>query len=801
MGKQLVIAEKPSAGKAIAKVLGVTDSKDGYMESDRYVVSWAFGHLIRLGEPMEQNDAWDKNWSMEQLPMLPKQFKYFINTDQGAKKQFNTLKNLINRSDIDGIINAGDAGREGELIQRLIYAKARNTKPVRRLWISSMADKDIKQGFENLKPQSEKDDLFAAALCRQHSDWKVGMNFSRLVAIKNNVYGFSIGSVQTPTVAFVRDRNDEIANFVSEPYFQVKANFDKEYWGILLNEDGKIASFKNGNDADCVINELDGENGNIIKYSVTRKTTNRPKLYNLSQLQIDANRKYKYSPAEVLQAAQNLYEKHKITTYPRTDSQYLNEAMRELLPGYVNAIAQNGYPVMQTPLVNGLFLDSNVINDKRVSDHHAIVINENYKDYDKSKLTLMETNVLDLIVKRMLLAFSPKYEYDQTIVLTKVNDYIFRTSGETPVDLGWKKTAKEIGITQKESPDSQVFYGIQKGDIVQLKNCERLDKKTKPPKQLTLGDLIQLMCNAGKTIEDQDLKKALNEAEGIGTEATRANIIEEILKRGYIEKKEKDFLFVTDKGRDLLDMAPEKLTTPTMRAEWEKDFSKIEQGQMKAHDFNLKVDEYIRNVIESYQGGLTCRTKSSYKKNEELGKCPKCGALYLNGKYGPYCSGKCGFILRKYKGNPLSVKQVQALINGHSVTVKGEKVNPSQNIIERKHEGKIYYFMDFGYNSGAVEKRILGKCPKCQGDYVYDAYGPHCDNKCGFVLKSYRKVPLKPQEIKNILDHKPQVIRNISKKFGTGTYNVEVTATGNLIEKANEGKTYYFMELDAKLVN
>lgn len=703
--KQLIVTEKPSVAKDIARVLKVSGRKDGYYEGNDYVITWAVGHLISLGIPNVQNPKWQKEgkWQESDLPMLPEKFRYVVN--DATKKQFETIKKLIHSKDISGLINAGDDGREGEYIQRLIYMMAGNTKPVMRLRISSMDDVSIRKGFANLVPGSDMDRIYEAAKCRANNDWKIGMNFSELVCLKNNTYGFSVGRVQSPTVDMIMKRNDEIANFVSQKYYQLKLDFDKGYWGTEIGQDGKIVNYLKEDQIDRVCRELQGKNGVIQSYKTENKTKERPKLYSLSTLQEDGNRKYGYSAKEILNIAQSLYEKHKITTYPRTDSEYLTSTMQGSIASLVQAITDNGYTV-GNEVLNALTLDKNVIDDAKVSDHHAIIINRNYDKYDKSKLSEKERNILDLIVSRMLLAFSPAYRYQLTTVITEVDGRLFRSTGEVPIALGWRKTAKALGFKVKQSPDSQTFTNMNQGLTVCVAATSKIEKNTTPPKQYTEGTLIKAMKNVGSLISDKNLKRAINNAKGIGTEATRADIIKNILDKGYVELKKKE-LFVTEKGRTLIRILPEKLKDPLISAEWEYFFNEIENGTKTAAEFNQMMDDYIRETIKNYKGTTVPNFSKKGSTNMEiLGICPKCGSNFVNGQFGPYCEGRCGLIIKKYRGKELTKAQIKKILEKKEVVIKnlvsnrtGKKysmmIRSKDTFRSFQYNGKTYYSLEF----------------------------------------------------------------------------------------------------------
>lgn len=704
---KLVITEKPSVARDIARVLNATGKAKGYIYNEEYYITWALGHLVTLEDPHGQNPNWsEKDWTLDDLPMLPKDFKYKV--IDNVKDQFEVIKDLIHKSEVDELINAGDDGREGEYIQRLIYEKAGNTKPVMRLRFSSMDDGTIKKAFQNLVPASVMDNIYESAKCRAWSDWKLGMNLSRLVCVTNGLYGYSIGRVQTTVVAMIANRNDEIANFVSKDFFQVSAGFkaDEIYDGVLIDEEG-VVNFADKKDADKILSQIEGKDGIITSIKKEKKKVLRPELYNLSALQIDANKRFGFSPDETLKYAQSLYETHKITTYPRTDSRYLTTGIASEIPDYINAINKQGYPVDKTPVKNGAVIDKRIIDDRKVSDHHAIIINNNFASYDLSLLSSAEKNLLDLIIERMLISFSPNYEYMQTSVITEIEEHSFLSTGTETICLGWKETAQALGARTKQDA-SQIFAGIEEGKTVPCVGCARLNKKTVPPRQYTDGTIIEAMVNVASLIEDKNLKQSIRLAKGIGTVATRSEILKNIIEKGFVETKsvkKSKYLFVTEKGRNLLKIAPDKLKDPILSAEWENCFSQIAAGNMSADEFNKEIDDYIIEVVNNYHkvSGLT--------DPDAVGKCPYCGGNFKKGKFGLYCANKCGFVLRKFGGVDLTISQIKNLIHGNEVLVKGihskktgkdfdcyikpKKKGDKFVTVDSEFDGKTYHMLSF----------------------------------------------------------------------------------------------------------
>lgn len=816
---KLIITEKPSVADAVSKAMGIGTKKKGYYENGEYVCTWALGHMLQIAPPGKQDPAWDGEWREEQLPMMPEHFRYELIPQKAA--QFKIVRSLITSGRFTEIINAGDDGREGELIQRELYQACHNTLPVKRLRISSLDNATIRAGFQRLTDSCQMDGIYAAAKARAEEDWKIGMNFSRLICVKNwdaeekPVSGFSLGRVQAVVVEMVRKRNDEISSFVSTPYYLVRADFDKGYYGMLQGDDEKQMVFTDPAQADAVVRKLHGADGVVTGYEIKKRNQERPFLFRLSALQTAANKKYGYSPADTLKTAQALYEEHKIITYPRTDSEHLTDNMRSTIPALFTAIAKR-YPVQSTPLAEGLTMDEHIFNDKKVSDHHAIIINENYGTYDLTKLSKKEADVLDLIIRRMMLAFSPKYEFNLTKVLTMAAGETFLSTGETPLVYGWKKTAVVLKMKKSESPDSQTFGHLKQGDKVRVACCQREDKKTTPPRHYTSGTLIDMMTNIYKMFEGEDdqlYRKLMKECKGIATEATRADIIDLVINtRHYIEESGKaKHLIVTEKGRTLLTMTPEKLKDPVFSAEWEKAFCDIEKGKIRADEFSAEVDRFIVDTVGNYHGRKLDASMEQLSTNLVLGSCPKCGGSFIKGKNGAHCKNKCGFILKNYGSKTLTDAQIERLLAGKSVKLKGVhgkkkdgteitydvEISASGNLKESNHNGKIYYFMEFQaeYN----KKKRLGVCPKCGSEFIKGKYGAYCEGKCGFTLQKYGKKKLTEAQIGNLLNGKSILLKGVEgkKKDGTEiTYDVKLSPSGTLKESVYQGRSYYFMEFN-----
>ena len=563
MGKTLVLAEKPSVGRDIARVLGAKGKGDGLIDGDKYVVSWAVGHLVTLCEPDELDPAW-KKWRMDALPMLPETLRTKVIPK--TKGQFAVLKKLLNDPEIDRVICATDSGREGELIFRYIYDQAKCKKPVDRLWISSMTDAAIREGFRALRPDADYDGLYESARCRSEADWLVGMNASRAYTLRYDVL-LSIGRVQTPTLALLVQRDREIRAFVPKDYWEIRADFG-DYEGLWLNPETRETRCFDEAKAKDIASEVKGKTGRVTENERELKRRPPPQLYDLTALQRDANRMLGLSAAKTLQIAQALYERHKLLTYPRTDSRYLPNDMKGRVAKVVNTLPEP-WAGLAEPLraLEKLPASGRVYNDAKVSDHHALVPTGSYGALDK--LSDVERKVFDMVVKRLLAVHFPDYEYQSVRMTTRVGEHDFRTTGSIPVKEGWKAVYR--GENTKEKGEDAPLPGLPVGTERAVKSVKTKACKTKPPEPHTDGTLLQAMENAGRALEDETLRESMKDS-GLGTPATRAAIIERLIEVGYAKRKGRAILS-TDKGDKLISVAPEELTSPIVTGRWEKSLA------------------------------------------------------------------------------------------------------------------------------------------------------------------------------------------------------------------------------------
>ncbi|PDY85561.1 DNA topoisomerase III [Bacillus anthracis] len=629
MSKSVVIAEKPSVARDIARVLKCDKKGNGYLEGSKYIVTWALGHLVTLADP-ESYDVKYKKWNLEDLPMLPERLKLTVIKQTG--KQFNTVKSQLLRKDVNEIIVATDAGREGELVARWIIDKVRINKPIKRLWISSVTDKAIKDGFANLKPGKAYDNLYASAVARSEADWYIGLNATRALTTRFNAQ-LNCGRVQTPTVAMIANREDEIKNFKAQTYYGIEAQTTNQLKLTWQDANGNSRSF-NKEKIDSIVKGLDKHNATVVEIDKKQKKSFSPGLYDLTELQRDANKKFGYSAKETLNIMQKLYEQHKVLTYPRTDSRYISSDIVGTLPERLKACGVGEYrslahKVLQKPIkANKSFVD-----DSKVSDHHAIIPTEGYVNF--SAFTDKERKIYDLVVKRFLAVLFPAFEYEQLTLRTKVGNETFIARGKTILYAGWKEVYENRFEDDDVTDDvkEQLLPRIEKGDTLTVKLIMQTSGQTKAPARFNEATLLSAMENPTKYMDTQNkqLADTLKSTGGLGTVATRADIIDKLFNSFLIEKRGKD-IHITSKGRQLLDLVPEELKSPTLTGEWEQKLEAIAKGKLKKEVFISEMKNYTKEIVSEI--------KSSDKKykhdNISTKACPDCGKpmLEVNGKKG-----------------------------------------------------------------------------------------------------------------------------------------------------------------------
>lgn len=677
--KRLVIAEKPSVGMSIASVLGARDRKDGYIEGRDYIVSWGFGHLAELANADTYDEKYAK-WRYDDLPIVPANWKYKIPRDKYS--QFETLKKLMNRADVSDVINACDAGREGELIFRNIYKMTGCKKPIFRLWISSMEDNAIEQGFRDLKDGKEYDNLFAAARCREWADWLVGINATRLFSILYH-RTLNVGRVVSPTLALIVQREAEIGAFKPEPFYTAELDF-----GSFTATSEK---FKKKSEADAVIPKA---NEPVVVKSVTskEKTEKAPALYDLTTLQRDANRQLGYTAQQTLDYVQSLYEK-KLCTYPRTDSRYLTDDMAD----GVNAVVACSVGICDEAAPPEV-LSRQICNSKKVSDHHAIIPTLVAGEADINTLPAGEREIIKLIAKQVLRAVCDSFRYRETVAVISCGDHTFTAKGKIVENTGWKI------YNEKEQTD-KVLPELADGDELKVANAEIKEGTTKPPSHFTEDSLLSAMEVAGAKDMPDDAER-----KGLGTPATRAGIIEKLIATGFVERKKAKktvSLVPAHTGVSLITVLPEQLQSPLLTAEWEHKLKMVEHGELDADAFMAEISRMVSDLVKTYSviKGAEVLFPSG---RDVIGKCPRCGGDVTESKKGFFCeTNDCRFGLwrdNKFltgKKITLTKKMVATLLKDGKIPVKGifsEKTGKSYDatLVMSDDGAKTIYSLDFG---------------------------------------------------------------------------------------------------------
>lgn len=623
MSLKIVLAEKPSVGREIARVLKCKNNKGSYIEGNGYIVTWALGHLVGLMDPEGYGDKY-KKWSMETLPMLPKPMK--LTVLKKTSKQYNEVKKQLLRNDVDEIIIATDAGREGELVARWIIDKSGVRKKIKRLWISSQTDKAIMDGFKNLKDGRAYDNLYKAAVCRAEADWLVGLNVTRALTCKYNAQ-LSAGRVQSPTLAMIVNREEEIKNFKPEDYYNLKALTDR-FTLSWVSPKGNTNIFKE-EVAKSILDKTKNSTGEVVDITKSRKKKYSPALYDLTELQRDANRIWGYSAKQTLNIMQRLYENYKLLTYPRTDSRYISSDILPTIPDRLKGISVGEYRAYADRLLKqGVKGNKSFVDNSKVSDHHAIIPTE--EKLNLGILSSEEKNIYNLVVKRFLSVMLPPYEYEQTTIKVNINGEIFLAKGNTTLEKGWKALYQREDLDDEEG--TQELPTLNVNDKVNIRKIELIKKQTTPPGRFNEGTLLSAMENPHKYINvGKDAAKTLGETGGLGTVATRADIIEKLFNSFVIEKRGKD-IYPTSKGIQLIELVPEELKSPLLTAKWEKDLEDISKGKANDKAFIENMKGYATSLVEDVKKGTT----KFHHDNQTGKKCPNCGKymLEVNGKNG-----------------------------------------------------------------------------------------------------------------------------------------------------------------------
>ena len=701
--KHLVIAEKPSVARDIARVLGCGKKNNSYMEGKDYVVTWALGHLVTLADPEEYGEQY-KTWRLDTLPMLPDRWKLVV--IRQTSKQYHAVKEQIFRKDISDIIIATDAGREGELVARWILEKAGNKKPLKRLWISSVTDKAIREGFSHLRPGKDYENLYHAAVARAEADWEVGINATRALTCKYNAQ-LSCGRVQTPTLAMIASREEEIKKFIPKPYYGLRAvakgisfiwTDAKNNFGRTFDKSRIESIYKNA-----------AQKIRITEVKKKTKKTFSPALYDLTALQREANQRYGYSAKQTLNIMQRLYENHKVLTYPRTDSRYLTTDMTGTLRERLKACAVGPYRKAASRLsMHEIKADKSFVNNAKVSDHHAIIPTEQFVQLEH--MSNEERKIYDLVVRRFLAVLSPACEYEEISLTGMIGKETFRAKGSRILKTGWREiydadwedlededTADTSGSTGSSSLTDTTWPDVSEGTELPVTSLSITEGKTKPPAYFTEGTLIAAMENPARYMQhkDQTLARALGETGGLGTVATRADIIEKLFGSFLMEKKGAE-IHITSKGKQLLSLVPPDLKSPELTAQWELRLKSIAQGKESQNKFMAEIENYTKSLISQIKNADGTFRHDNLTRH----KCPQCGKLMLevNGKHGKMlvCQDReCGYretISRRTNARcPVCHKKMELVGKGDAqrfVCSCGHKEKLSSFQERKKKEGK-----------------------------------------------------------------------------------------------------------------
>ncbi len=696
---QLVIAEKPSVARSIAAVIGADENKDGYMEGNGYVVSWCVGHLVELAQPESYGEQW-KKWTYESLPVKPEKWQYEVKQDTRA--QYDVLYQLMHREDVSAAICATDAGREGELIFRLVYEMAGCDKPIKRLWISSMEESAIREGFENLQPGSDYDNLYHSALCRQEADWLVGINGTRLFTVLYGGKVLKVGRVQTPTLAMLVDREAKIMNFRKEKYYMAHILMD--------GMDAATGRIDDRGKADEIAGAC--QNGQALVTSVIKeeKSVLPPKLYDLTTLQRDANRLFGFTAKQTLEYTQSLYEK-KLATYPRTDSQFLSDDMGQTAEGVIEAV------------FGSLMFEENkasrpdikrILNSKKVTDHHAIIPTMEIAKADLAALPETERKILSLIANRLLCATGEKHLFETVKAEFSCGGHTFAVSGKSVTHNGWKafedafKRSFKISGNQEEEKEEKRLPELSEGKIfdgVQTKVSEHF---TSPPKHFTEDLLLSAMERAGAEDMGDDVER-----KGLGTPATRADIIEKLVKDGFV-KREKKQIIPTEDGLKLITVLPDVVKSPKLTADWENALTLVAKGELPMEDFMADIENMVSELIHTYHEVSDEQKKMFAQEQETLGTCPNCGGQVVKGKFGAYCVKKCGMNVSRVMGAALTDAQVKDMLAGKKILLKGlkSKAGKSYDAYIIPSGTEEYHYTKDGAEKSGLQFKFVMEFPK-----------------------------------------------------------------------------------------
>lgn len=764
---KLIIAEKESVATTIAKALGITNEKDGYFEGDGYMITWCVGHLVGLSLPNGYGEQYENYWTFDNLPIIPQEWKFKV--DSSKMKRFNVVKKLLNDSSVDEVICATDAGREGECIFRYVYNYIGCKMPVKRLWISSMELSAILKGMGNLQPDSDYDNLYAAGLCRAKADWLIGMNGSRLFS---NRYGdrLNVGRVQTPVLAMIVKRDYDIAHFVKQKFYNVTLNCG-EFTAVTKR-------IEDENTAAGIAEKCNNKTAEVTEVRKELKKENPPKLYNLTTLQREANRQYGYTAKQTLEYLQSLYEA-KLATYPRTDSEYLTEDMEQTALDIIDTIQQ------EIPILNLGITSPNVkccLNNKKVSDHTAVIPTAEIANVDLNSLPAGEKNVLLLISAKLLIATSEPHEYESVKVTVCSEGQDFYASGKTIISKGFKDIESRIKLQltgNKPQETKAALPEISENQKFENVSAEVTSGYTTPPIAYTEDTLLGAMETAGNTDYDENSDV---EKKGLGTPATRDGIIEHLIKHEYIERNKKKIV-ATEKGVNFISVLPDEIKSAKLTADWETALQNIEKGEVSPKNFMSEIEKFTKELVEKYSE--KAENSPFAKEKEILGKCPRCGQNIYEGKMSYYCeSGKegCGFTVWKkvkYPDTSVSPEQMKSLLsNGkaklEAVSKEGKKYTADFALEDTGKYINLVYL--------PVENEGLGKCPKCGEAVLKGQYGFYCKRKCGMNLGKVYGKDLTESQLKKLLEGKQVTITSKDTK---------TIVMPEVVQNDYQGKTYF----------
>jgi DNA topoisomerase-3 len=789
MGKTLVIAEKPSVAQDVVRALGKFEKHGDYFENDSYVVSSAIGHLVELCMPGELDKKRGK-WSFQNLPIIPEHFE--LKPIEKTESRFKLLKRLMKRDDIDLVINACDAGREGELIFRYLVQLAVTRKPFKRLWLQSMTLQSIKSAFDRLRTDAEMIPLAEAAVCRSESDWLVGINATRaMTAFNSKVGGFQltpVGRVQTPTLAILVLREERIRSFESRTYWELMADFDvqkgsyrgrwfDEQFTKELDEERKAERLWDRAKGEAILAKVLGKHGDVTQ---EKKATTQapPLLYDLTSLQREANSRFGFSARRTLQVAQQLYERHKVITYPRTDSRYLPEdylgTANHVLSSLIDPTLA---PHARKVLENGwLKPTKRIFNDAKITDHNAIIPT----DQVPRNLDEAQTRIFDMVARRFVAVFHPTAQFEVTTRITRVEGEAFKTEGRVIKDPGWLAVYGRQA-TGEDQGDSLV--DIVPGERALTRKVELVECQTKPPPRFTEATLLSAMESAGKLVEDEELREAMA-ARGLGTPATRAAIIEGLVYDEYIAREGKE-LIATSKGISLITLlrgiGVPLLSSPELTGEWEYQLKLMEQGRLERTSFMAKIKDLAREIVHKAKNFESDRIEGSYLTIEA--NCPKCGALNLKEDYRTYYCETCGFrLFKNIASRQLSPDEVTALVKDRKVGplngFRSKTGKPFSAILILNAENKPEFEFDKNGNSDRVvidpqQHAVVGKCQVCEGGQVYDTGTAYiCENlskgSCTFKMsKTILQCEISPSQMRKMLvEGKSDLLKRFISKKG-----------------------------------